>query len=136
MSKSTPEQSRADLKAEIEAAWEARDGVNVSTRGPVRDAVKETLRLLDSGEIRCAERGGGGAWTVHQWAKQAILLSFRLRPNELMKAHVPGPFFDKVPGNWDRSKMNKPEDVAEVVWQTYNAPLGTNVDDVDVPPPK
>jgi len=44
--------------------------------------------------------------------------------------------FDKVPGKWDRSKMNKPEDVAEVVWKAYNAPPGTNVDDLDVPPPK
>lgn len=44
--------------------------------------------------------------------------------------------FDKVSGNWDRSKMNKPEDVAEVVWKAYHAPAGTNVDDLDVPPPK
>lgn len=44
--------------------------------------------------------------------------------------------FDNVPGNWDRSKMNKPEDVAEVVWKAYHAPAGTNVDDLDVPPPK
>lgn len=42
--------------------------------------------------------------------------------------------FDGVPGNWDRSKMNKPEDVAEVVWRAYNAPKSENVDDVDVPP--
>jgi NADP-dependent 3-hydroxy acid dehydrogenase YdfG len=43
--------------------------------------------------------------------------------------------FDKVPGKWDRSKMNKPEDIAEIVWKAYNAPPGTNVDDLDVPPP-
>ncbi|MFN0244498.1 MAG: SDR family oxidoreductase [Planctomycetota bacterium] len=42
--------------------------------------------------------------------------------------------FDGVPGNWDRSKMNKPEDVAEVVWRAYKAPPSDNVDDVDVPP--
>lgn len=41
--------------------------------------------------------------------------------------------FDRVPGNWDRTKMNKPEDVAEVVWNAYNAPAGTNVDDLEVP---
>lgn len=50
----------------------------------------------------------------------------------------PGPtdtkIFDRVPGNWDRAKMNRPEDVAEVVWKTYNAPAGTPIDDVDVPP--
>jgi NADP-dependent 3-hydroxy acid dehydrogenase YdfG len=43
--------------------------------------------------------------------------------------------FDGVPGDWDRSKMNKPEDVAEVVWRAWSAPAGADVDDVDVPPP-
>lgn len=50
----------------------------------------------------------------------------------------PGPtdtkIFDRVPGNWDRTRMNRPEDVAEVVWKTYQAPAGTPTDDVDVPP--
>jgi NAD(P)-dependent dehydrogenase (short-subunit alcohol dehydrogenase family) len=49
----------------------------------------------------------------------------------------PGPtdtaIFDGIPGNWDRSKMNKPEDVAEVVWNAYHAPDGQNVDDLEVP---
>ncbi len=40
--------------------------------------------------------------------------------------------FDDVPGDWDRSTMDKPEDIAEIVWQTYNAPAGADVDDVDV----
>ena len=42
--------------------------------------------------------------------------------------------FKNVPGDWDRTKMNKPEDVAEVVWQAYHAAPGENVDDLDVPP--
>ena len=50
----------------------------------------------------------------------------------------PGPtdtsIFDKVPGKWDRTKMNKPEDVAEVVWRGFSAPAGANVDDLEVPP--
>jgi 2,3,4,5-tetrahydropyridine-2-carboxylate N-succinyltransferase len=90
-----------DLKFEIEAAWEARDGINTDTRGPVRAAVEETLHMLDGGKLRCAERNADGHWEVRQWAKQAILLSFRLRPNEVMPAHVPGPFFDKVPGKFE-----------------------------------
>ncbi len=43
--------------------------------------------------------------------------------------------FKNVPGNWDRSKMNQPEDVAEVVWKAYHAPDSANVDDLDVPAP-
>jgi len=41
--------------------------------------------------------------------------------------------FDDVPGDWDRSKMNKPEDVAEVVWQAYNS--SDECADLNVPPP-
>jgi NADP-dependent 3-hydroxy acid dehydrogenase YdfG len=44
--------------------------------------------------------------------------------------------FDKVPGDWDRSKMNKPDDVADVVWNAYHAPAGANIDDLDVPNPR
>ena len=97
-----------DLKTEIEAAWEARDGVSVDTKGPVRTAVDETLRLLDEGRLRVAERAEDGQWTVHQWAKQAILLSFRLNPNGVMHAGPPGPDWDKVPttfAGWDAPQV-------------------------------
>jgi 2,3,4,5-tetrahydropyridine-2-carboxylate N-succinyltransferase len=86
----------ADLRTEIEAAWEARDGVSTATTGPVRTAVDETLRRLDSGDLRVATRGEDGAWTTHQWVKQAILLSFRLNPNRVHHAPGPGPYWDKV----------------------------------------
>jgi NAD(P)-dependent dehydrogenase (short-subunit alcohol dehydrogenase family) len=43
------------------------------------------------------------------------------------------PIWDKVPGNWDRSKMKKPEDVAEVIWKAYHAPAGADVADLDIP---
>jgi len=69
---------REQLKSVIEAAFEARDGINADTKGEVRDAVDETLNLLDSGTLRVAEKGDGGDWTVNQWAKMAVLLSFRL----------------------------------------------------------
>ncbi|HEY8574035.1 2,3,4,5-tetrahydropyridine-2,6-dicarboxylate N-succinyltransferase [Phenylobacterium sp.] len=90
----TPE----DLKTEIEAAWAARDGLNTQTKGPMRTAVDETLNLLDSGQLRVAERGADGAWHVNQWVKEAILLSFRLNANQVMR---PGPYWDKVPLKFD-----------------------------------
>jgi len=98
----------ADLKTEIEAAWAARDGVSTATKGPVRTAVEETLRLLDQGKLRVAERQDDGQWVVHQWAKQAILLSFRLNPNKVMHAATPGPYWDKVPTKfegWDAAQF-------------------------------
>ena len=97
--------SKHDLSAlekSIEAAFEARDGVNVSTRGEVRDAVDTTLGLLDKGEIRVAERAADGKWTVNQWMKKAVLLSFRLAPMEIIKGG-PGDssWWDKVPSKFD-----------------------------------
>jgi 2,3,4,5-tetrahydropyridine-2-carboxylate N-succinyltransferase len=89
-----------DLKSVIEAAWEDRDAVSTATRGAVREAVEETLNRLDAGTLRVATRGDDGVWTTHQWAKQAILLSFRLFPNQLVEAPAPGPYWDKVPSKF------------------------------------
>jgi 2,3,4,5-tetrahydropyridine-2-carboxylate N-succinyltransferase len=97
-----------DLKTEIEAAWEGRDAINVGTRGPLRTAVTETLQLLDDGDLRVATRGDDGVWTTHQWIKQAILLSFRLNPNQLVAAPPPGPYWDKIPSKfhgWTAAKF-------------------------------
>ncbi|MDE2486951.1 MAG: 2,3,4,5-tetrahydropyridine-2,6-dicarboxylate N-succinyltransferase [Alphaproteobacteria bacterium] len=97
-----------DLKRIIEAAWETRDAISTDTRGEVRDAVLETLERLDAGTARVAERGADGRWTVHQWAKQAILLYFRLTPNQIIEADAPGPWWDKVPlktTGWDAARF-------------------------------
>jgi 2,3,4,5-tetrahydropyridine-2-carboxylate N-succinyltransferase len=87
----------SDLQSTIEAAWDARDGVNLSTTGAVREAVEAALDLLDSGKARVAENTGN-EWKVNQWLKKAVLLSFRLNPNSVMGADTggAGPWFDKV----------------------------------------
>lgn len=94
----------SDLRAEIEAGWARRDGLSPKTGGGVHAAVDEALRRLDSGELRVAEKIDG-AWVTHQWLKEAILLSFRLWPNEVMRAGAlggqVGPWWDKVPGKFD-----------------------------------
>ncbi len=97
-----------DLKSVIEAAWEDRDAINTGTKGAVREAVAEIIERLDAGTLRVASRGDDGAWTTHQWAKQAILLSFRLNPNQLVEAPAPGPYWDKVPSKftgWDAARF-------------------------------
>ena len=105
----------AQLESVVEAAWEARADLSPSTRGETRQAVERALALLDSGHARVASRGADGAWTTHQWLKKAVLLSFRLNDNVVMRAGdrgagsaAPGigPFFDKVPnkfGDWTAS---------------------------------
>lgn len=85
-----------DLKSTITEAWERRDGLSAqSAPGEVREAVGQCIELLDRGELRVAEPGSGG-WIVNQWAKQAVLLSFRLNENRLIKGGF-SRYFDKVP---------------------------------------
>ncbi len=92
----------AGLEKTIEAAFDNRDSITTSTRGEVRDAVNEALNLLDNGKLRVATRGEDGTWTVHQWLKKAVLLSFRLNPMEIIKGG-PGDssWWDKVPSKFD-----------------------------------
>lgn len=81
-----------DLRAAIEAAWEARDTLSPDTRGVARDAVEAVLEALDEGRLRVAEPVDGD-WRVHEWLKKAVLLSFRLSANTPMPGHA----WDKVP---------------------------------------
>jgi 2,3,4,5-tetrahydropyridine-2,6-dicarboxylate N-succinyltransferase len=85
-----------DLITAIEAAWENR--VDITPGHEVRHAVADALALLDSGEARVAQPDGNGGWTVNQWLKKAVLLSFRLNDNRLMEGGAAGEAaFDKVP---------------------------------------
>lgn len=90
----------AQLEATIDSAWEARDTINPGTTGQVRDAVNAALMLLDSGDRRVAEKVDG-RWTVNQWLKKAVLLSFRLNDNVIMSGPGGTNWFDKVPGKFD-----------------------------------
>ncbi len=85
----------------IEAAWEARDKVNLKTKGDIRKAVEFALAQLDAGKLRVASKETG-AWVVHQWLKKAVLLSFRLNDMELIKGG-PGTskWWDKVPSKFE-----------------------------------
>ena len=84
------------LQSTIEAAWDARDGIGASTQGEVRDAVNEALAMLDDGRARVAEKTGS-EWSVNQWLKKAVLLSFRLNDNVIMPGPGGSNWWDKVP---------------------------------------
>jgi 2,3,4,5-tetrahydropyridine-2-carboxylate N-succinyltransferase len=92
----------SSLEATIEQAFDNRDSVNIGTKGEIRDAVEEALNLLDAGTLRVASRGEDGQWTVHQWLKKAVLLSFRLNDMEVVKGG-PGAstWWDKVPSKFE-----------------------------------
>jgi 2,3,4,5-tetrahydropyridine-2-carboxylate N-succinyltransferase len=92
----------ASLEKTIEAAFDDRDNVNTSTRGEVRDAVETALNLLDGGKVRVAERGSDGNWTVNQWLKKAVLLSFRLNDMKIIEGGSGGSvWWDKVPSKFE-----------------------------------
>ena len=93
----------SDLERIINDAFEERENINVNTAGDIRNAVDETLNKLDSGSLRVCEKINN-EWQVNQWIKKAILLSFRLNDNEIIKASH-ATWFDKVESktaNWTK----------------------------------
>jgi 2,3,4,5-tetrahydropyridine-2,6-dicarboxylate N-succinyltransferase len=90
------------LETIIDTAWDDRADISFATQGAVRKAVETVLASLDDGSRRVAEPDGKGGWTVNQWLKKAVLLSFRLNDNALI-ANGPGEarWWDKVPSKFD-----------------------------------
>ncbi len=88
-----------EIRATIESAWEARTTYTAATAPQsVRTAVADAIAGLDSGKLRVAQKRVSG-WTINDWLKKAVLLSFRLNDNELMDG-AETRFFDKVPGKF------------------------------------
>lgn len=84
------------LQTLIDNAWDNRAELSpASAPKEVLDAVEHVIAELNKGRLRVATRQAVGQWTVHQWIKKAVLLSFRLKDNEIMRAGDLG-FFDKV----------------------------------------
>ena len=92
----------AALETIIEAAFEDSGSIDIHTTGAIRDAVETSLNLLDRGEVRVAERQANGEWTVNQWLKKAVLLSFKLSSMKIIEGG-PGDsvWWDKVPSKFD-----------------------------------
>jgi 2,3,4,5-tetrahydropyridine-2-carboxylate N-succinyltransferase len=99
------------LETVIDQAWENINEINSETTGEIRDAVDQALDLLDSGKVRVASKENG-KWTVREWLKKAVLLSFRL--NE-MRTIAGGPgenssWYDKVNlkfEGWDQARFDQ-----------------------------
>ena len=97
-----------ELAKIIDDAWDARDTLSSTTKGPVREAIEHALDALDSGTARVAEKHNG-EWIVHQWLKKAVLLSFRLREMSAIEGGPGGaPWWDKVDSKflgWDEQRF-------------------------------
>lgn len=93
---------RLELIAIIDEAWEKRETLSVDdgAGSSIAGAVDEAIALLDSGTVRVAEPSDDG-WIVNQWAKKAVLLSFRLTPNQMIDGGPGGAaWYDKVPSKF------------------------------------
>jgi 2,3,4,5-tetrahydropyridine-2,6-dicarboxylate N-succinyltransferase len=87
----------AQLQTIIDTAWDNRASINATNASQeVRDAVEHVIAEMNAGRMRVATRHAVGQWTTHQWIKKAVLLSFRLKDNAVIKAGDLG-FYDKVP---------------------------------------
>jgi len=83
-------------KSIIEEAWEGR--AKLKPAKALRAAVEQVIAGLDAGRLRVAEKSGG-QWVTHQWIKKAVLLSFRLADNRMMKGGATR-YYDKVPSKF------------------------------------
>ncbi len=98
--------SSAPLQSVIDLAWESRAEISALNAPAVREAVEQVIADLNAGRIRVAEKRGVGDWHVNQWIKKAVLLSFRLNDNRVMRAGDLE-FFDKV-----KTKFSNLDDAA------------------------
>ena len=86
------------MQAIIEHYFEERLTLSPGDGAPpeLRHAIDETLSLLDSGKLRVAAHIEN-EWVVDQWLKKAILLAFRLYPNQVITMGGTSSCYDKIP---------------------------------------
>ncbi|MBA2656124.1 MAG: 2,3,4,5-tetrahydropyridine-2,6-dicarboxylate N-succinyltransferase [Tatlockia sp.] len=85
-----------ELKKIIETGYEQRQNLSPETASKeLILAVDEIISMMDQGTLRIAEKIDN-EWIVHQWLKKAVLLSFRLHPNQVVDANF-CQFYDKIP---------------------------------------
>ena len=122
-----------NLNGPFFVAHEALDALFESERAHIFNIASVAARQPYPGNTAyCASKYGLRGFSD---ALRLDLAARKIRVSTVYPGSTDTSIFDKVPGNWDRAKMNKPEDVAEVVWNAYHAPAGANVDDLDVPTP-
>jgi 2,3,4,5-tetrahydropyridine-2-carboxylate N-succinyltransferase len=103
--------SKANLEKIINIAWNDKENISSHTDKEIKDAILQTLDLLGNGLLRVAEPSENNSWIVNQWAKKAVLLSFRLKDMNLQSG---GPqnssWWDKVDNkflNWTKDEWEK-----------------------------
>ena len=89
----------SSLSKIINDAFENRADLGPKTASPaLQESVSEAMSLLDSGKLRIAVKSNG-TWETIEWAKKAVLLSFRLKENSLVRDGYTN-YYDKVPSKF------------------------------------
>ena len=89
----------SELQSTIETAFENRASLTpANAERRLREAVDEVLAQLDSGKLRVAQKQGS-EWVTHQWIKKAVLLSFRIDDNAVIRDGYTN-YYDKVPAKF------------------------------------
>lgn len=129
--------------------WERTIEVNLNGAFYVTSEALEALEESERAHIfnvasRAAKRGfpGNVAYCASKYGLRGFgdalredLRPLGIRVSTVYPSSTDTGIFDGVPGDWDRSQMNKPEEVAEAIWSAYNAPEGETIDDIDIAPP-
>ncbi|MEM7018049.1 MAG: hypothetical protein AAF512_12015, partial [Pseudomonadota bacterium] len=88
-----------NIQGIIEDAFEQRSNISPgNVDGDVKNAVDQAIEQLDNGSARVAEKQGDD-WVVNEWLKKAVLLSFRIYDNEVIRDGYTN-YYDKVPGKF------------------------------------
>ena len=99
----------SNLQSMIESAFEKRAEITPKTvDAETKSAIEKVIDLLDRGEIRVADKIDG-EWIVNQWVKKAVLLSFRIRENEVLDG-AETKYYDKVPlkfADYDEARFKR-----------------------------
>ncbi|CAL1329182.1 2,3,4,5-tetrahydropyridine-2,6-dicarboxylate N-succinyltransferase [Candidatus Providencia siddallii] len=97
------------LQTIIESAFENKDTIRPNTVSlEIKNAVFDVINLLNIGKLRVAEKIND-IWITHQWLKKAILLSFIIQNNKIIKG-IESCYFDKIPTkffNYDQKRFEK-----------------------------
>jgi NADP-dependent 3-hydroxy acid dehydrogenase YdfG len=121
-----------NLNGPCYVTMESMDALRESGRAHVFNIASVAARKGFAGNVAyCASKYGLRGFSD---ALREDLRPLKIRVSTIYPGQTDTTIFDKLPGQWDRTKMNKPEDVAEVVWKAWSSPATTNVDDLDVAP--
>lgn len=87
------------LQTTIEKAFECRSNITPrNVEAKLKESINQVLDMLNTGELRIAEKTNG-EWVTHQWIKKAVLLSFRMEDNSFIKGGFSN-YFDKIPSKF------------------------------------